>query len=475
MTAAGLTDAVALPDGEAFFHFLSQPGGAWHFDSWQISAAMALLAQALTAGPDATERKRFWSRVLPVLAISMEQRQQLEASLREIFTTMSSALPTESTASPASSAEVQRSAARMGAVALIVIALFLAALSGVGWYGFSADPTSNQPLAQPKKTSEVSRPTESPRQDLSYFEQKLSVPVVRQHLYDLARLLAIAVPPLLIVGFLWWRQARHQQSLLRQAQGKWSTRVGAQPTIDTGPGFQVIARQLARPVLVPTQVIDVPRSTRQTARRGGFFTPIVRYRRQLPEYLALIQRHSTADHLASMATELVDQLRSSGLPIRRFYYSSDPRFLIEDRGGLSAETSLDMLSEGNPAQALIVIGSTEVFLQPLSRQPRPWTADFAGWSTRALLDPGPWALAEGVPLWGIGEARLSLAGWLIGTTRPASLERLARLERSAVEASPLLEGQMRPSARPARRKGERREPVANERSGIDAAQSKDII
>ncbi len=178
--------------------------------------------------------------------------------------------------------------------------------------------------------------------------------------------------------------------------------------------FYNVARLLRRRQVTEFGRLDVPATVGATVRAAGFFTPVYKASTKAPEYVALIDRASYTDHQARMFDVLCSTLRGTQVFLTRYFYDGDPRVcfrppffrerpfaLLSEEERRKAETAIDLseLPGRHYGSRLLIFGSGEGFIDPLSGELEPWVAAFAAWEERALLTPTPtagWGNAEEV-------------------------------------------------------------------------------
>ena len=183
-------------------------------------------------------------------------------------------------------------------------------------------------------------------------------------------------------------------------------------------------RRLAQRLLVrspeTTDRIDVAATIAATLAKGaGHLVPAYVMVYRTPEYLVLIERRSAADQETERMRALIHRLRDL-VSVTVYTYEGDPAMLDREQGGrpFPIEQALAAHSDCR----LIVLGSGEGFLDPVSLCPRPAAQKLTHFRRRALLTPVP--VAE----WGREEFALAQELEMpIGRATAEGMERLVEL------------------------------------------------
>jgi formylglycine-generating enzyme required for sulfatase activity len=179
--------------------------------------------------------------------------------------------------------------------------------------------------------------------------------------------------------------------------------------------FYTAARGLRRRLRSAATVLDPAGTVRQTIRAGGFPTPAYRPRTRPPEYLVLIERPLGRDHYTQFCDTLVNALRDEGLFVARYFYDHNPRVCFQSPDG--QREYLHELKDRFSEHRLLLIGTGDELLDPVTGRLDAWTEVLHAWRERALLTTV--APAE----WGRRERALREAFVLL----PAALDGLAAL------------------------------------------------
>lgn len=230
------------------------------------------------------------------------------------------------------------------------------------------------------------------------------------------RLLALIAPPifwLLYEGYLYKRR----RLLLTKLSSDYLPDIrpvrppGRRPSLFASERFYRATRLLRSRQVAELNVLDIGATIAATIKFVGFPSLQFRHGSKLPEYLVLIERKTPHDHLSRFFDELVAALGREGIHLTRYYYEGDPRVCfkpprIAARVGASSETEAtrgeqgvllpDVLNQHEGCR-LLIFGSGEGLLNPLTGAPEEWARLFRDMSARALLTPvvpGEWSFRE---------------------------------------------------------------------------------
>ncbi|MDM8516894.1 formylglycine-generating enzyme family protein [Desulfobacterales bacterium HSG16] len=143
------------------------------------------------------------------------------------------------------------------------------------------------------------------------------------------------------------------------------------------------------------QVLDVDKTVDDSVKSSGF--PVFRYKTltKPPEYLILIRLPMFSDHFAWMMNTITDALKNDGIFVFRYFFRDDPRLCFKDPG--KPRESLPVLYNRYAHCRLIIAGSGDELLDPMSGEPDTWSSVFTSWKQRAILTPRPpvkWGMKE---------------------------------------------------------------------------------
>lgn len=259
--------------------------------------------------------------------------------------------------------------------------------------------------------------------------------------------------PLLLIG--WWFMQRRWHRFVAQGRDETfldrfdvgSRALGAPLFAD--PAIGRLAQRWRRFRRVPTRSLDEARTIEETIARGGLFTPVYRTKPLSPDYTVLIEEESRHDHLARLSESLFERLAEEGVAIERYRYQGNIARLRSGEEAGMEDMPLEQV-ESSERSTLIVVGSLDALVEPLSRRPRRRAlADLRRWSHRVLLSTRP-------PRdWGAAELGLMKSGFSLGTARESGLSALADhaargfpADEPLIESAISVETAVAPAARP---------------------------
>lgn len=170
--------------------------------------------------------------------------------------------------------------------------------------------------------------------------------------------------------------------------------------------------------------LDADATVRRSIYNGGRFTPAWTPRRTKPLYIALIASQGSEDQEAQRLARLVDELDRMGLPVERYFMQHDANVCWQSPDG--PFLSLEALADTHPDYRLVFLGAGEVFINPETNEPWPWTSQLARWELKTLLSPVP------IQDWTAREARLAelFGGPLLTATSAGLVEVSTTFERA---------------------------------------------
>lgn len=286
-------------------------------------------------------------------------------------------------------------------------------------------PPPQLPDQQPSSSPKVEKPSAgaAPQPAVEQTEappQPISEP--RQRIYQGHRntFLVTAISALLvgILFYAWYRFNRRKLVLQRQLGKKppyvWPLRAETRSRPFDSEQFYTAARLMRSRQVDEYYQVDVNASVAATIGAMGY--PSFRYKAasKMPDYLVLIERTSFRDHQAQLFNELFKALEQEAVFLVRYFYDGDPRVC---RTGTQDSIHLVELQRRYPLHRLLILGSGDGLIDPITGRIESWASIFSGWPERAVLTP------EIPSRWGAREVELASEFILA----PATLDGLTSL------------------------------------------------
>ncbi|MCP5050776.1 MAG: hypothetical protein GY940_26670, partial [bacterium] len=199
--------------------------------------------------------------------------------------------------------------------------------------------------------------------------------------------------PFIILFLLELYRYNRRRLLLENQRGKkppftWPIRVETpELALVRNEQFYESARLLRQRLKSNVKRIDIHKTISKTIQEGGF--PSFQYKTvtRPPEYLVLIDLPAYRDHSAHLFDHITSALENEGLFVQRYFYEKDPRVCFKEPNGQRFYLSDFKTRYGD--HRVIVFGTGEEFLDPLTGDLDKWTRLFHSWRDRALLTPEP--------------------------------------------------------------------------------------
>nr|VFK12724.1 MAG: Formylglycine-generating enzyme, required for sulfatase activity, contains SUMF1/FGE domain [Candidatus Kentron sp. LFY] len=283
--------------------------------------------------------------------------------------------------------------------AFIALVLLLSSLAGVFFMEPGlAPPTPAPPVSRPAAPETPPPSPDSPSRE--YLELSLD-PLPPRALPDklhlspqnAARLdawgkrLPWLVVPVALVWLLWaWLRRRY---VLRRAAGSehdplasLSIPAGSRALFDS-PSLRDALRRLHQPIEIEGRYLYVSATLAASIRQAGFFRPVFRGRRFVPELLVLIDTKDPRDLLAGMGRLAATRLRQHGHEVFVYYYRGAPGGFIDER--FQAAGGVEELFSRHPHARLLLIGDPGALLTNLGTHLIDEAASLTRWSQRGVL------------------------------------------------------------------------------------------
>lgn len=159
-----------------------------------------------------------------------------------------------------------------------------------------------------------------------------------------------------------------------------------------------VARALRHTAPLVTASLDIERSLSRTLRAGGYFSPVLRQRRNLAVHLVLIHRRTMVEHEPRRIAALFGRLRTAGVSIALYEYASDPdRVRVFGQPGAPTQ-DLALLLQEYPDARLILVTKGDEFTGGGAYGVAAATVErLKQWDQRVVVTPVPpgnWGLRE---------------------------------------------------------------------------------
>ncbi|MDB4912374.1 MAG: hypothetical protein JWM95_18 [Gemmatimonadetes bacterium] len=222
-----------------------------------------------------------------------------------------------------------------------------------------------------------------------------------------------------IVSFRFWRRRavaeRQTQTIPPFALEVSTPRIPDVPY--TSDELRLTARAAHRRQRANVLAFSAEGTIKATIAALGLPTPVFNRGSRPPDYVFLIERAALADHQMYLFTHLAEQLSDTGAYITWYDYHRDPRVCVDRATGASYR--LGELRQRHPEARLLIFGTGDGFLSPVTGELADWCELLLSWQDRALLSSVP-------PVqWSVREVRLAETLLIL----PSTLEGL----RTAVE------------------------------------------
>jgi hypothetical protein len=147
--------------------------------------------------------------------------------------------------------------------------------------------------------------------------------------------------------------------------------------LEPGERFYHDVQPLRRRIDLPSNDLDVERTINTTIAQAGAFSPVYANRRASPEYVALIDKRSYGDHLASYSSSLIRALEQAGVNVVVYYFDRDPRRVTLGSG--QRVLDLDDLAYLSETHRIFIFSDGEGFIDPTTGAPFKWMNRIQDW------------------------------------------------------------------------------------------------
>ncbi len=192
---------------------------------------------------------------------------------------------------------------------------------------------------------------------------------------------------LLLLG--WWLRYRRRKVMLaytdRQGPYHWLMRIPGKPRLSLDHHFsRALTAFKARDAYFSNQ-LDVAETVGSTIRKGGSIQLAFQEIHKQQQFLLLVDQSCTHLHRHKTFELLIDELIREEAPIKRYYFSGDPRVCWEQSA--NQVQSLATLSHRYGSSALLIYSDGQRMLDYRSGKLAAWTKIFSRWRQRLLLLP----------------------------------------------------------------------------------------
>lgn len=226
----------------------------------------------------------------------------------------------------------------------------------------------------------------------------------------------------LIACYSLWKRHRVRLFLERQQTVDRPSILGtaqiavADQTLFLNSDVASVSRQLRQRVTMPSTRMDVDATVDRTAKNNGQFSPRYGTRQISPEYIVIVERIASQDHLAELVESFLARLKDEEVHFERFWYVGDLLYCHIERN--RRPIKLQNLINQNPDARLLVCGRARAFFHQFTGRPAEWTQWLERWPQRVLLTTDP------ITEWGYQEWCLSQMGFVV---LPLTLRGITRL------------------------------------------------
>ncbi len=226
-------------------------------------------------------------------------------------------------------------------------------------------------------------------------ERPIFDPQDAAYLEVLGKLLPWLGIPIALAWLIWiWLRRRY---VLRRAEDSerdplrsLAIHTDSQPLFASPPVRDAL-RRLHQPIEIPGRSLDTRATVAASIRRAGFFDPIRRNRRFVPEVLVLIDTRDPKDLLADLGRLVAEHLRQQGYEVFVYSYQGAPNGFVDDTGQV-VPGGVEGLFHQYPHARLLLIGDPNALLTNLGTHLTAAANALTCWPRRGLLstrDPHP--------------------------------------------------------------------------------------
>jgi hypothetical protein len=164
-----------------------------------------------------------------------------------------------------------------------------------------------------------------------------------------------------------------------------------------------LAPQLRHTLPRETASLDVEATLARTLKQGGYFSPVLRTRRDVASHVVLIHRRTMAEHEPRRIAALLGQLQAAGVLMVLYEYAADPsRVRPFGQPGAPVRDLVSLLQEFPNARLIVVTTGEEFVGSGAYGASANSIRAICSWQHRAVVTPVP------IAAWGMREWALSV-------------------------------------------------------------------
>jgi hypothetical protein len=193
--------------------------------------------------------------------------------------------------------------------------------------------------------------------------------------------------------------------------------------------FAAIRANLKLPVVSNHADLDVRKSVAATIKSAGFPSLVFNNEWEERRYLLLIDNRAPEAHIGHLWAYLFHFLESTGVRIRKYYYTDDI-MIVKDTNGNTIQ--LSDLAYNFSSQYLVIFGDCRSFFNNNFRFSKDMSRAFQKWNAKAIITPFP--LAD----WSHSETQLQKNSFQLVPSEIGAIDILCRSIAEDTAISPAL-------------------------------------
>lgn len=191
----------------------------------------------------------------------------------------------------------------------------------------------------------------------------------------------------------------------------------------------LVSRRARARSIVPSKIVDIEATLESTVRRAGVFTPRFKTRSISPEYLVLLERRSTPDHMAELVEAFLNRLALEEVKIDRYWYTVDPSLVTSHTGQYQWQLQRLLNVHGNAR--VVFCGHASSFFHRYTGRPCEYLSYLESRPLTTLLTYNP------ITEWSSSEVALTRLGFSVLPLSLAGIEEMG-MRFSAGSSTPRL-------------------------------------